>query len=64
MKPLEDEPGQYSVCPLCEELIRWPEIPDRFYDTEDTLREYFAAHEAALTDHLLTHTAKVVLSDV
>lgn len=63
MKPLELASGLYSICPLCMEHIRWPDLPVGFYDTEAALQNHYATLEATLTEHLVAHTAEVMLCD-
>lgn len=65
----QHQPGAYSICPLCDELILHPKLDPDSYHGGTTLDEiiqqqvlaYQAELEATLMDHLRTHTAQVIL---
>ena len=61
-----DGPGHYSICPLCDEHIKLPEVPPAppgiFWEPASMMLALNELHEATLRDHLLGHTAEVVLS--
>ena len=62
------EQGTYSICPLCDEHLRWPDVPEQgvngvFYEPEALARAHAAEVEAMLAEHVRTHTAQVILDD-
>ena len=63
MRSLERAPGHYMICPLCGEFLRWPALGVGFFDTEAALRDHYAFVEAICTEHMMTHTAEVMLRD-
>lgn len=61
-------PGNYSICPLCDEHLRHPDVDENVWGgtIDETVRLRIAAHhnalEAMLMDHMRIHTARIVLA--